>query len=212
MPNGNPPPQQIGQRQSIVSQKKALIKKLEAERRDHAIAQKALVGEREAEGLVVDPLTNEVFREISIVLDVGTQFTTSANAAGTLSIVASFVVPNGIALYFRAVKSDVDRNAPYLYGHLMDMTSTTVSVNGTVRVRVFDATLNQLKGQPFTGSAQEVDAADPVNWFERLFFNSRVPVRANSGDQVVVDLVSASVISWTVSSLVMHLIQLTKQT
>jgi hypothetical protein len=195
-----------------VAQKKALIKKLEAERRDHAIAQKALVGEREAEGLVVDPLTNDVFREISIVLDVGASgFAASVNAPGTLSIIAAFVVPNGIALYFRAVKSDVDRNAPYLYGQLSDGTATTLSINGTVRVRVFDATLNQLKGQPFTGSAQEIFAASPVNWFERLFFNSRVPVRANSGDQVVVDIVSASIVSWTFSSLVMHLIQLTKQ-
>jgi len=211
MANGNPP-QQVGQRQSIVSQKKALINRLEAERRDHAIAQKALVGEREAEGLVVDPLTNEVFREISIVLDVGTLFATTVNAAGTLSIIADFTVPTGIALYFRAVKSDVDRNAPYLYGDLNNGTSSTIPLVGTVRVRVFDATLNQMKGQPFTGSSQEIAAADPVNWFSRLFFNSRVPVRANAGDRVVVDLVSAGLISWPTSSLVMHLIQLTKQT
>jgi len=199
-----------GQRESIVAQKKALIRQLEAERRDHAVAQKALVAEREAEGLVVDPLTNEVFREITIVLTAPDQFTVALNAAGTLSIIATFVVPTGIALYFRAVKSDVDRNAPYLYGLLAD--AAGVSINGTVRVRVFDATLNQLKGQPFTGSAREVNVADPVDWFKRLFFNSRVPVRANAGDLVVIDLVSASVISWKFSNVVMHLIQLTKQT
>lgn len=210
MVNGNGNGQQMGQRQSVVAQKKALVARLEAERRDQAIAQKALVGERESEGLVVDPLTQEVFREISIVLDATTQFTLAVNAPNTLSIIADFVVPTGIALYFRAVKSDVDRNAPYLYGTLADAAAATFP--GTVRVRVFDATLNQLKGQPYTGSTAEIDQAGAVNWFTRLFFNSRVPVRANAGDRIIVDIVSASTISWTKSNLTMHLIQLTKQT
>jgi len=208
--NGQLPGQPVGQRQSIVTQKKALVARLEAERRDQAIAQKELVGSRDSEGLVVDPLTQEVFREVSIVLDATTQFTLAINAPATLSIIADFVVPNGIALYFRAVKSDVDRNAPYLYGTIADLAGATFP--GTVRVRVFDATLNQLKGQPYTGATAEIDQAGAVNWFTRLFFNSRVPVRANAGDRVIVDLVAASTVSWTKSNLTMHLIQLTKQT
>lgn len=200
----------VGQREEIVMQQEALVKQLEAEKRDKAYAQKALVSARESEGLIVDPLTGETFREISVVLDV-TTWTTAVNTVNTPTIVAQSVVPTGVVYYFRAVKSEVDRNAPYLYGILQNVTPALLV--GTVRIRVFDASLNQLKGQPWVGSVAELNgaAAAPTNWFTRLFFNSRVPVRAQPGDVLVVELTATTAIVWANSSLIMHLIQLTRQ-
>jgi len=206
--NGN-----VGPRQNVVQQQQALVAQLEAEKRDKAYAQKALVSARESEGLIVDPLTGETFREISIVLDV-TTWTTNGNATATPTIVAQTVVPTGVVYYFRAVKSDVDRNAPYLYGNIL--TVAGVAVNGTVRMRVFDASLNQLKGQPWTGSTAELAGAAvaPTNWFTRLFFNSRVPVRAQPGDVLVVELTAVAIMAWGgigTTQFLIHTIQLTKQ-
>jgi hypothetical protein len=191
-----------------VGQQQALIARLEAEKRDQAYAQKAMVSARQSEDLVVDPLTGETFKEIRITLTEG-DFTTGVNAAKQTTIIATYTVPNGLSLYFRGVKSEVDRNAPYLYGEFNSAPATPL--NGTVRIRVYDASLNDLKGQPFTGTAAQLNAADPTNWFERLFFNSVKPVRANPGDRVTIDLTSAAVISWADSMLALHLIQLTKQ-
>ena len=199
-----------GQRQNLVRQQQSLVQQLEAEKRDKAYAQKALVAARESEGLIVDPLTGETFREITVVLDV-TTWTTAVNTPATPTIVASTIVPTGVVYYFRAVKSDVDRNAPYLYGNLQDVAPATIV--GTIRVRVFDASLNQLKGQPWTGSCAELAAAAgaPTNWFTRVFFNSRVPVRAQPGDQLVIELTGATAIVWANSTLFIHAIQLTRQ-
>ena len=211
--NGN-----VGPRQNVVQQQQALVAQLEAEKRDKAYAQKALVSARESEGLIVDPLTGETFREISIVLDV-TTWTTNGNATATPTIVAQTVVPTGVVYYFRAVKSDVDRNAPYLYANLFDNgAKVALPMTGTIRFRVFDASLNQLKGQPWTGSVAELAgaAAAPTNWFTRLFFNSRVPVRAQPGDVLVVELTSALTLAWVpvapaITQFLVHTIQLTKQ-
>lgn len=199
-----------GKRTALVQRQKNLVRRLEAEKRDQAIAQKAMVSERMAEDLVVDPLTGETFKEIRITLT-ESDFTLGANAANQTTIIASYTVPNGIALYFRGVKSEVDRNAPYLYGQLAIAGPTPI--NGTLRIRVYDASLNDLKGQPFTGSSSQLNAASPTNWYERLFFNSVKPVRANPGDRVVMDFTSASVVNWApgVSYFTLHLIQLTKQ-
>jgi len=201
---------QVGKRQNVVRKQQALVKTLEAEKRDKAYAQKALVAARESEGLIVDPLTGETFREISVVLDV-TTWTTAVNTVGTPTVVASTIVPTGVVYYFRAVKSDVDRNAPYLYGTLQD--AVPAALIGTVRIRVFDASLNQLKGQPWTGSCAELAgaAAAPTNWLTRLFFNSRVPVRAQPGDQLVVELTATAAIVWLNSTMIIHAIQLTRQ-
>jgi hypothetical protein len=201
---------QTGQREAIVNQQQALVNQLEAEKRDKAYAQKALVANRESEGLIVDPLTGETFRETTVILNVGT-WTPAINTPGTPTVIATTIVPNGVVYYFRAVKSDVDRNAPYLYGVLADVAKATIV--GTVRFRVFDASMNQLKGQPWTGSCAELAAAAaaPTNWFTRLFFNSRVPVRAQPGDQMVIELNGATAIVWANSYLFVNAIQLTKQ-
>lgn len=201
---------QVGQRQNLVRQQQNLVARLEAEKRDKAYAQKALVAARDAEGLIVDPLTGETFREISVVLDV-TTWVVAVNTVNTPTVVASVVVPTGVVYYFRAVKSDVDRNAPYLYGTLQDV--APAALVGTMRFRVFDASLNQLKGQPWTGSLAELTAAAaaPTNWFTRLFFNSRVPVRAQPGDQLVVEITATAAIVWANSAMIVHTIQLTRQ-
>lgn len=200
----------IGKRQAIVRQQQRLVNELEAEKRDKAYAQKALVGARESEGLIVDPISGETFRELSVVLDV-TTWVVAVNTPNTPTVVATLVVPNGIVYYFRAVKSDVDRNAPYLYGTLQDV--APAALVGTVRVRVFDASGNQLKGQPWTGSVAELTsaAAAPSNWFTRVFFNSRVPVRAQMGDQLLIELNATAAIVWANSALIIHTILLTKQ-
>lgn len=200
----------MGQNEAIVKQQQALIQRMEDVKRDEAYRQKALVGARESEGLVVDPISGDVFRELSLTLDV-TTWTTSVNTTGAWTTVATFTVPNGVTYYFRAVKSEVDRNAPYLYGVLNSAPATLLS--GTVKVRVWDATQNQLKGQPWNGSVAELNGAAtaPTNWLTRLFFTSRVPVRAQNGDVITVELNDAAVISWGDSSMLMHIILLTRQ-
>lgn len=197
-----------GVRATNVQRQKALLAQLEAEKRDKAVAQKALIAQRQAADVMVDPLTNEAFKEIRITLTQA-DFTLGLNAAGQTTVIATYTVPNGINLYFRGVKSEVDRNAPYLYGTIQDVAAAPLQ--GTLRVRIYDATLNDLKGQPFTGSIAQVNAAAPVNWFERLFFNGVKPVRAHAGDKVVIDINSATVWDPATSFFSLHVIQLTKQ-
>jgi len=195
-----------------------VMRRLEAAKRDEAVATKALVGARMQSGLVVDPLTAETFKEISVTLSAradakglstGDFTVISYPGGGALQIVADFIVPNGVNYYFRPVRTDVDRNAPYLFGSLNSAAVTPIS--GTFRVRIFDPTLNDLMGQPFTGSTDEVNNADPVDWFKRLFFNSRVPVRAKQGQRIVMDLQSASDLDWSNSYTTMKIIQMTMQ-
>jgi len=202
----------MGQNEQIVNQQHLLMKQMEAANTDLAYRQKALVGARESEGLIVDKVTGQVFRELSIVLNVATQFTLVVNAVNAWTTVATFTVPNGVTYYFRAVKSEVDRNAPYLFGVLN--AAGPVLLTGSVKVRVWDASQNQLKGQPWVGTVRELNDANTAstNWLTRLFFNSRTPVRAENGDVITVELLDAAVIAWGgVSSLFMHVIQLTKQ-
>jgi hypothetical protein len=191
-------------------QQQALIQQLEAEKRDQAYAQKALVAQRNSEGIIVDPLTQGAYKETTVVLDVMT-WTTTVNTATTWTQIARTTVPNGILYYFRQVSTDVDRNSPYLYGDINSAPATLLA--GTVKIQVWDASQTELKGQPFFGTTADLAAAATAatNWFTRLFFNSRVPVRAQDGDVLTVSLLSAGVISLADSSLYLYLIQLTRQ-
>jgi hypothetical protein len=200
----------MGPRQSAVNQQKALIQQLENEKRDQAYAQKALVAERNSEGIIVDPMTQGAYKETTVVLDVST-WTTTVNTATTWTQIARTIVPNGIIYYFRQVKTDVDRNSPYLYGGINK--AGPAAIAGTVKIQVWDASQTELKGQPFYGTTTDLAAAATAatNWYTRLFFNSRVPVRAQDGDIVTVSLYSAEVMAWNVSSLYLYLIQMTRQ-
>lgn len=211
MSNGNQP---VGQNEAVVRQQQALVQNLEARSRDDAYAKKALVGARLTEGLVVDPVTGETFKETSLTMNVNAAagWTLTVNTASAWTTIASFIVPNGVMYYFRAVKSDVDRNAPYLYGAI-DSAKATPIVGAEMKFRIFDSAENELRGTPWTGSSDELAgaAATPTNWLTRLFFNSRVPVRANAGDVMKFEMRSATVISWADSYITIHAIQLTKQ-
>lgn len=214
MTNGKP----MGENEAVVRQQQALVQKLEARERDNAYAKKALVGARLTEGLVVDPITGETFKETSLTLNVtaAAGWTLTANTAGAWTTIAMFIVPNGVMFYFRAVKSDVDRNAPYLYGAINSAKVTPI-VGGEMKFRVFDSAENELRGTPWSGSTDEINGAavTPTNWLTRLFFNSRVPVRANAGDVMKFELRSAAVVLWPAgggdSYITIHAIQLTKQ-
>lgn len=204
-----------GSRQQIISRRKRHLKTLRADARDRAAQNRELIASRQAGNMWTDEVTGETFKVFPIVLT-ESDFTVSANTASTETTIGSYTVPNGIELLFRAVKTGVagaylDRSAPYLHGSLK--TSSNVAVTGTVRIKVMDASENDLKGQPFTGSSTELNDASSIDWNQRLFFNCIKPVRSKSGDRVLITLNSSSVIdtSSTYTNWTLHLLQLSKQ-
>lgn len=202
-----------GPRQNTVMQKQAAVAKLRAEAKDKAIANKALVGEKSAYELWVDPVSGKVYRAWQWVLTQD-DFSRAQNIANAETVVATYTVPTGQELLFRSVNPGakgafMDRQAPYLYGQIL--TSALAQVGGVIRIKVFDATANDLKGQPFTGSSLALNAADPIDWNKRLHFNCMQPVRAHAGDSIQITFKSATQMSTTASYYVLYLTQLSEQ-
>ena len=209
------PRRRPGKRQQVIRQRRKALNSLQQEARDRAAAQKELIAGQKIANFWTDPITGETFKVFPIVLT-ESEFTVTANTASAETTIGTYTVPNGIELLFRAVKSGVagaylDRAAPYLHGTLK--TSSNVDVSGTLRLKVLDASQNDLVGQPYTGSSGEFNDASSIDWNLRLFFNSVRAIRANSGNIVQLTLNSASVIdtSTTYTNWVLHLLQLSKQ-
>lgn len=205
----------VGRRQALINARKRQLARLRNESRDQAAARKELIASQKADNLWTDPVSGEVFKVFPITLT-NTNFTVTANTANSETTVGTYTVPNGIELLFRSVQTGVagaylDRAAPYLHGNLR--TAANADVSGTVRIKVLDASQNDLKGQPFTGSAGELNASHAIDWNQRLFFNTIKPVRAKSGDIVQVTLNATAVISTsaTYTDWTLHLLQLSKQ-
>lgn len=193
-----------------IAQSKAIRNSLRSEARDTALRQKALVADQAEQELFVDDITGEVFKAYPVVLT-ESDFTLTASTASAETTVASLSVPNGIEYLFRAPKSNLDRNSPYLYGSLQITNSTVELTAGAVRMKVLDASQNDLKGQPFTGAASQINNADAIDWNKRLFFNCRKPIRAKAGDYVLITYNGATQWNSTSSTLVIQALELVKQ-
>lgn len=195
---------------SAIAQKQAINASLKAQAQDSALRQKALVADQAEAELFVDDITGEVFKAYPVVLTEG-DFTLAANTASTETDIASKQVPNGVEYLFRSPTSNLDRNSPYLYGTIM-LTNTTIAlVGGSIRMKVKDASQNDLKGQPFTGAVSQVNSADAIDWNKRLFFNCRKPIRAKAGDYISLTLNAALVWNKTSSTFTISALQLVKQ-
>jgi hypothetical protein len=184
---------------------------LRAQAQDEALRQKALVADQAEGELYVDDITKAVYKAYPVVLTEA-DFTKSANTASAETTIMSLQVPNGVEYLFRAPKSNLDRNSPYLYGSINDKTTTTVELTaGAFRIKVMDASQNSLKGQPFTGAVSQVNNADAIDWNKRLFFNCRMPIRGKAGDYVLITLNSSSLWDQTGSSITIQCLQLVVQ-
>ena len=206
-------PAAAGPRQTTVQAKNAQVQKLRDEARDKAIANKALMSEKSGQEMWVDPISGKVYRAWQWVLTQD-DFTRAQNTANVETVVAYYTVPTGQELLFRSVNPGaqgafMDRQAPYMYGKIY--TSALAEVGGVLRIKVLDATQNDLKGQPFTGSSLALNSADPIDWNKRLHFNCMQPVRAHSGDVVQISFKSATQMSTTASYYVLYLTQLSEQ-
>ena len=194
-----------------ISAAQAIKNNLRAQSQDQALAQKALVADQAEGELYVDDITKMVYKAYPVVLT-EQDFAETLNTPATETTIMSLQVPNGVEYLFRAPTSNLDRNSPYLYGSFWDATSVTYPVAaGAVRMKVMDASQNNLKGQPFTGAISQINNADPIDWNKRLFFNCRVPIRAKAGDYVLVTLKSAQKWNLTASTLVIQCLQLVIQ-
>lgn len=196
--------------QAAIAQKQAISNQLKAQAKDQALRQKSLVADQAEAELFVDDITGEVFKAYPVVLT-ESDFTLSANTASTETDIAKLQVPNGVEYLFRAPTSNLDRNSPYLYGSLQITNSTVELTAGAVRMKVKDASQNDLKGQPFTGAVSQINDADSVDWNKRLFFNCRKPIRAKAGDYIVITLNAALVWNKTSSTMVIQALELVKQ-
>lgn len=195
---------------AAIAQKQAISNQLKAQAKDQALRQKSLVADQAEAELFVDDITGEVFKAYPVVLTEA-DFTLSANTASTETDIGTKQVPNGIEYLFRAPTSNLDRNSPYLYGSLQITNSTVELTAGAIRMKVKDASQNDLKGQPFTGAVSQVNEADAIDWNKRLFFNCRKPIRAKAGDYIVLTLNSATVWNKTSSTIVIQALELVKQ-
>jgi hypothetical protein len=199
----------ISSRQAI-AQKQAISNQLKAQAQDQALRQKALVADQASSDLFVDDITGDVYKAYPVVLTEG-NFTLAANGASTETDIASMQVPNGVEYLFRAPTSNLDRNAPYLYGQVLQTNSTMTMSGGALRLKVKDASQNDLKGQPFTGAVSQVNNADAIDWNKRLFFNARSPIRAKAGDYILISINSSVVWNKTSSTFTISALQLVKQ-
>ena len=197
---------------SAIATKQAVVNSLKVQAKDQALRQKTLVAEAAQSELYVDDITGQVYKAYPVVLTEA-DFTRTANTVSTETTIGSYQVPNGIEYLFRAPKSNLDRNSPYLYGSIADLTTSTATLTaGAFRMKVMDASQNDLKGQPFTGAVSQINTADAIDWNKRLFFNCRKPIRAKAGDYILLTLNSAS--SWhiTASTIVIQALELVAQT
>jgi len=198
---------------SAVAQKTAIVNALKSQAKDQAVRQKTLVADAAQSELYSDDITGQVYKAYPVVLTEA-DFTKTANTVSTETTIGSYQVPNGIEYLFRAPKSNLDRNSPYLYGSIRDLTTSSATLTaGAFRIKVMDASQNDLKGQPFTGAISQINTADAIDWNKRLFFNCRKPIRAKAGDYILLTLNSAS--SWYISSpstLVIQALELVAQT
>ena len=193
---------------SAVAQKKAITNSLKAQAQDQAVAKKALVVEASESELFTDDITGDVYKAFPVVLT-ESDFTATSSTASAETTVLSYQVPNGVEYLFRAPTSNLDRNSPYLYGTFA-ITNSATHLNGNIRMKVLDASQNDLKGQPFTGAASQINAGDAIDWNKRLFFNCRKPIRAKAGDYILITLKSTT--QWaTTSTITIQALQLVKQ-
>jgi hypothetical protein len=196
--------------QAQISAAQSIKNNLRAQAQDDALRQKALVADQAEGELYVDDITGNVYKAYPVVLT-ESDFSTAQNTSSAETTIMSLQVPNGIEYLFRAPKSNLDRNSPYLYGSIIDKTTSTVDVAGSLRIKVMDASQNNLKGQPFTGAASQVNNADPIDWNKRLFFNCRMPIRAKAGDYVLVTLNAARLWDKTQSEITIQCLELVVQ-
>jgi len=196
--------------QAAIAQKQAISNQLKAQAKDQALRQKSLVADQAEAELFVDDISGDVFKAYPVVLT-ESDFTLTANTASAETDIAKMQVPNGVEYLFRAPTSNLDRNSPYLYGSLQLTNATTELTAGAVRMKVKDASQNDLKGQPFTGAVSQINDADSVDWNKRLFFNCRKPIRAKAGDYIVITLNAALVWNKTSSTMVIQALELVKQ-
>jgi hypothetical protein len=197
--------------QAQIKAAKNIKQNLRAKAQDDALAKKALVADQAEGELYSDDITGAVYKAYPVVLTEA-DFTKSANTASAETTIMSKQVPNGVEYLFRAPKSNLDRNSPYLYGTVLDKTTTTVKLSaGSFRIKVMDASQNNLKGQPFTGAVSQVDNADAIDWNKRLFFNCRSPIRAKAGDYVLITLNSSALWDVTDSAITIQCLELVVQ-
>jgi len=196
--------------QAAIAQKQAIAGALQAKARDAALGRKALVAEQAQDDLFTDDISGDVYKCFPATLTEA-NFTVASSTLNSETTIMSYQVPNGIEYLFRSPKSSQDRNSPYLYGAIGETTTcvTTLMV-GYLRIKIKDASKNDLKGQPFAGAVSQLDSADPIDWNKRLFFNCRKPIRAKAGDYIEVTLDAAKQWSKTTSTIVIQVLQLTK--
>lgn len=201
----------FGQNQATVSQVAQLRNHLRAQAKDQAVAQKELVAEAAEAELFVDDVTGDVYKAYPVILT-ETDFTKTQNTSAAETTICSYSVPNGVEYLFRAPKNGMDRNSPYLYGAIVDKTTSTWELeSGTIRIKILDASLNDLKGQPFVGSVVQLNNADAIDWQKRLFFNTRKPLRAKAGDYIQITLKATRLWDLTISTFFIQALELVKQ-
>jgi len=210
-------PRKLTPTEQRIAAKQAQQTQLQAQLRDSALAKREAMLEKERANLFYDKISGEQFKPFPFTLTEldldGAAFT--ANVANRETTIGSYTVPNGTELLFRSVKQamsgELDRSAPYMHGKLQ--TAAPLAVPGLLRIKVFDSTENDLKGQAYVGSSIDFNNADPIDWNKRLFYTCERPVRAKGGDRLVITLKAATVISPLVANsyIVLRALQLSKQ-
>jgi hypothetical protein len=195
----------------LVARQNALLSAMQEQERQQAISTKAIVSARQAEDILVDPVTKIPYRELAAVLDMST-WNTSLNAANAETVIAEYIVPNGLMYYFRGVRGNLDRNAPHIYALLKDGTGALLP--GTAKIEVKDSSGLQLKGLPWNGSIADLASAaqEPTYFDKKLFFNSVQNVKAQGGDRIRLIITSSNIIDWSeTENTIIHLVMLTQQ-
>lgn len=207
---------QLGQARDVVARKEALIASLQDKSDDEAEATRLLVSEELAEDVFVDRISKRVYRVTPDTLSSGVNNpagdfgTVTQNAVNQEGTIGEMRIRAGTEYLFgkpRDYHGDVE--APYSYGSLLDVTGSAINT-GTLRVRLFDAGGNHLKGTPLTCGAPTLNYAHPSDIRLRRYFNPVGEKRGMEGDIIRVTFESGTSISTTRSSWNFELICLTK--
>jgi len=199
----------------IVAQKNALLRRLMAEQDDKMLAKKELIKEQSAQTVFMDRVSEKGYRMIPATLYSGANgdFTLSDTTGnGTDEQIFTYTVPNGIEyLFSQPVGRMGDWYSPRLYGNIYDGSTTPALINsGVMRIRIYDAGGDYVKGTALVTGLTEFNAASSVDLNQRLYFNAPNTLRAREGDEVRGTINAATAMEADNSSVTMVLVKLTK--
>lgn len=177
--------------------------------KDDAIGEKAALQMEKADEMYVEQYSRPAYKVVKRSLR-STAFTMSVNQVSQFAPIGTYQLTTGENLMFGKPGDELDVDAGYTYGSILDGATTPAIVPGTLRIEIWDSGEDDLRGIALTIATEAFNASSAIDLRLRCWFTCHTPIRAFGGDWVIIKLNAVGQLNVANSSWVLELYKLSR--